>query len=94
MQRYLYGFCQEGLDQGCVSFVQGWEDEAWYGRYGQDVGWVEGAAEEEAAGVVERGYDAGNGAVISVGKVLGEVGHECVFVFDLVRVRVVSRREK
>lgn len=53
------------------------------GGDGEDVGGVEGTAEEHAGGVVEVDEYAGGGALVALGEVLGEVLEEFVFVSDL-----------
>lgn len=73
------------MDHGGVAFVGDGLQVGGQGGDGEDVGGVEGAGEEEAFRVVEGDEDGGEGAAVALGKVLGEVLEEDVFVFDLIQ---------
>ena len=74
---------QESLQESGVPFVGCGLEEVGEGGDGEDVGGVEGAAEEHAGGVIEVDEYAGGGALVALGEVLGEVLEEFVFVSDL-----------
>ena len=78
------GVGKEGLEEGGVAFVGGGLEEGGEGGNGEDVGGVEGAAEEHAGRVAEGEEDGGGGALVALGELLGEVLEEGVFVVDLV----------
>lgn len=64
------GFGEEGLDEGDVAFVGGWLDLGWESGDSEDVGGIEGAAVEEAGGVVEGDHYRGDWAGIALGEVV------------------------
>ena len=72
------------MEEGGVAFVGGGLEEGGEGGDGEDVGGVEGAAEEHAGGVAEGEEDGRGGALVALGELLGEVLEEGVFVVDLV----------
>ena len=72
------------MEESGVAFVGCGEEEGGEGGDGEDVGRVEGAAEEHAGGVAEGEEDGGGGALVALGELLGEVLEEGVFVMDLV----------
>ena len=71
------------MQEGGVAFVGCGLEEGGESGDGEDVGGVEGAAEEHAGGVREGEEDGGGGALVALGELLGEVLEEGVFVVDL-----------
>ncbi len=80
---YVESVGHEGLVEGCVAFVGCRLQLGGEGVDGEDVGGVEGAAEEHAGRVGEGDPDGGEGALIAEGEVVGYVLEELVLVFDL-----------
>lgn len=80
----------EGLGEGGVAFVGCGLEIAFEGADDEDVGGVEGAAEEHASAVNEGDADGGDWALVAEGKVVGYVLEELVFLFDLGQILVDS----
>ena len=76
------------MQEGGVAFVAGWLQKAGEGGDGEDVGGIEGAAEEHTGGVGEGEEDGGGWALEALGELLRKALEEGVLVVDLAKGQI------
>lgn len=81
--RNAEGVGHESLNEGGITFIGSGLDLRRESCESENVGRVKGTGVQKALGVSKSDENGGGGAVITLGKMLGEVVEECIFIFDL-----------